>query len=79
MLSNLKAETARTGVSVMGGVERVKIEIPRVQVVGEFPIKRFLETIYNAAAKQYNVKLTATVLPKAEHERAEEPPHRKWA
>lgn len=43
------------------GIERVKIEIPGVQVVGEFPIKRFLEMIYNAAAKQYGVKLTATV------------------
>ena len=42
----------------MGSVERVPIEIPGVQVVGEFPIKRFLEIVYNAAAKQYGVKLT---------------------
>jgi hypothetical protein len=57
----------------MGSVERVPIEIPGVQVVGEFPIKRFLEIVYNAAAKQYGVKLTATVRPSAGNEWAAEP------
>ena len=57
----------------MAGVERVPVHIPGVEVVGDFPIKRFLETIYNAAAKQYGVKLNATIMPFAEDRRTTEP------
>lgn len=56
----------------MAGVERVPVHIPGVEVVGDFPIKRFLEAIYNAAAKQYGVKLNATIVPFAEDRRAAE-------
>ncbi len=50
----------------MAGVERIPVHIPGVVVEGDFPIKRFLETIYNAAAKQYGVKLNATIIPFSE-------------
>ncbi len=56
----------------MAGIERIPVHIPGVEVVGEFPIKRFLETIYNAAAKQYGVKLKLTIMPPDEHWRAAE-------
>ncbi len=56
----------------MAGIERIPVHIPGVEVVGEFPIKRFLETIYNAAAKQYGVKLNVTIMPPAEEQRAAE-------
>jgi len=60
------------GQSMDRTIERIRIEIPGVEVVGDFPIKRFLETIYNAAAKQYGVKLNATIMPFAEDRRAAE-------
>jgi len=42
-------------------VESIPIEIPGVEVVGEFPIKRFLENLKNPRAMKYGVKLTAHV------------------
>jgi len=42
-------------------VESIPIVIPGVEVVGEFPIKRFLEGLKNPRAMKYGVKLTAHV------------------
>jgi len=41
--------------------ESIPIEIPGVEVVGEFPVKRFFEGLKNPLVKKYNVKLTAHV------------------
>lgn len=42
-------------------VESIPIEIPGVEVVGEFPVKRFLENLKNPLVEKYGVKLTARV------------------
>ncbi len=49
-----------------GTIERIPIEIPGVKVVGDFPIKRFKEAIYNGAVRQYGAKLNVTIMPPAD-------------
>ncbi len=50
-------------------VERVPLEIPGVEVVGTFPIKLFLDTMYNFRTKKESVTVSATVTQRVEERR----------
>ncbi len=56
----------------MAGVERIRYNIRGVKVVGESPIKRYMEAIYNGAATRHGVELKLTIMPLDEDWRSAE-------
>ncbi len=42
-------------------IERIPVEIPGVEVVGSFNIKRFFDTLYNFQTKKHGVEVSARV------------------